>query len=188
MLEKTTGLRVGPTALALLHHFEQCRLVAYLDAVRVPTIGWGMTYYPDGRRVRLGDRITQAEADAMFALLLERDFASSVRKALGPVPTTPAQFGAMVALAYNIGTGPAMWLPGMKKGFRQSDVLKRHKAGDLIGAGGVGGDEPTAGAFGGWVRAGGEVLAGLVRRRSAEAALYRSDFVNVARFTHGEAA
>ncbi|MBW6522393.1 lysozyme [Sphingomonas sp. RHCKR47] len=173
-------------ALALLDHFESCELSAYLDSVRVPTIGRGMTYYPDGRRVRLGDRITQVEADDMFALLLERDFAKPARKAIGTAPTTPAQFGAMVALAYNIGMGPLLWLPGMKKGFRQSDVLKRHKAGDYAGAGGKGGDNPTPGAFGGWIRAGGEVLAGLVRRRSAEAALYRSDFANVARFTHGE--
>lgn len=188
MLEETTSLRVGPMALALVHHFEQCRLVAYLDSVKVPTIGWGMTYYPDGRRVRLGDRITQAQADDVFALLLERDFAAPVRKAIGNVPTTPAQFGAMVALAYNIGMGTVLWLPGMKKGFRQSDVLKRHKAGDYAGAGGMGGSDPTPGAFGGWIRAGGEVLAGLVRRRSAEAALYRSDFANVARFTQGEVA
>jgi GH24 family phage-related lysozyme (muramidase) len=185
-MDEATGLRVGPTALALLRHFEQRRLVAYLDGVGVPTIGWGMTYYPDGRRVRLGDRITQAQADAMLALVLERDFAGPVRKALGATPTSPAQFGAMVVLAFNIGTGPLLWLPGRKKGLRQSDVLKRHKAGDLIGAGGTGGDQPTPGAFGGWIRAGGEVLAGLVRRRSAEAALYRTDFVNLARFTHGE--
>ncbi len=188
MLEGNANLRVGPMALALIHHFESCRLVAYPDRVKVPTIGWGMTYYPDGRRVRLGDRITQDQADSMGAQLLERDFAGPVRKALGTATTTPAQFGAMVALAYNIGVGPLFWLPGMKKGFRQSDVLKRHKAGDYASAGGKAGDNPTPGAFGGWIRAGGEVLAGLVRRRSAEAALYRSDFANVARFTHGEVA
>lgn len=188
MLEGNANLRVGPMALALIHHFEQCRLAAYLDSARVPTIGWGMTYYPDGRRVRLGDRITQEQADSIGAQLLERDFAAPVRKAIGTAATTPAQFGAMVALAYNIGMGPLLWLPGMKKGFRQSDVLKRHKAGDYAGAGGKGGDNPTAGAFGGWIRAGGEVLAGLVRRRSAEAALYRSDFANVTRFTQGKVA
>lgn len=181
-------LKVGPKALALLHHFEKCRLKAYRCPADKATIGWGMTYYPSGQRVKMGDQITQVQADAMFAELLERDFAAPVRAALGAAGTSPAQFGAMVALAYNIGIGPRVWVPGRAKGFRQSEVLKRHKAGDFRGASGVGGLEPTSGAFGGWVRAGGQVLSGLVRRRAAEAALYRSDFVNLKRFTNGEVA
>jgi GH24 family phage-related lysozyme (muramidase) len=181
-------LKVGPKALALMHHFETCRLKAYLCPARKPTIGWGMTYYPDGRKVKLGDQITQAQADAMFAELLERDFAAPVRAALGAAIASAAQFGAMVALAYNIGMGPRVWVPGRAKGFRQSEVLKRHKAGDFLGAGGKSGHEPTSGAFGGWVRAGGQVLGGLVRRRAAEAALYRSDFANLKRFTNGQVA
>lgn len=171
------NLKVGPKALALIHHFEQCRLSAYRDAVGIATIGWGMTYYPDGVKVRLGDAITQAQADAMSAEIMERDFAAPIRAALGDAPTTPAQFGAMVALAYNIGIGPRLWVPGRAKGFRQSEVLKRHKAGDLAGA---------AASFGSWTRAGGKVLPGLVRRRNAEAALYRSDFAAVERFTNGQ--
>lgn len=161
-------LKVGPKAIALLHHFEQCRLTAYRDAVGVPTIGWGMTYYPDGERVQMGDRITQAQADEMFATLLERDFAGPVRNAVAGVPTTPAQFGAMAALTYNIGV----------RGFTGSTVLRRHRAGAPD-------DEITA-AFLMWNKAGGRVLPGLTRRRNAEAALYRSDFEALERFTQGE--
>jgi GH24 family phage-related lysozyme (muramidase) len=163
-----TPLKVGPKALATIHHFEQCKLSAYRDAVGVPTIGWGMTYYPDGSRVQMGDKITQAEADAMFAKILERDFAGPVRNAIGDAPTTPAQFGAMVALAYNIGTG----------GFAKSSVLRRHRAGAD--------DAEVTKAFQMWNKAGGRVLNGLVRRRNAEAALYRSDFAALERFTNGE--
>ena len=171
-----TDLKVGPKALALIEHFETCALTAYRDAVGVPTIGWGMTYYPDGRKVMMGDMISQREADAMFADVLERDFAGPVRTAIGGVATTPAQFGAMVALAWNIGMGPKLWVPGRAKGFRQSEVLRQHNAGNPAAA---------ADAFGSWVRAGGRVLNGLVRRRKAEAALYRSDFAEVARLTNG---
>lgn len=171
------NLKVGPKALATIHHFEQCRLIAYRDAVGVPTIGWGMTYYPNGPKVKLGDSITQRQADDMSAEIMERDFAAPIRVALADSPTTPAQFGAMVALAYNIGIGPRVWLPGMRKGFRQSEVLKRHKAGDHTGA---------SAAFASWTRAGGRVLPGLVRRRNAEAALYRSDFAALERFTNGQ--
>lgn len=170
-------LRIGPVALALIHHFEDCSLTAYRDSKGVPTIGWGSTYYENGRRVQMGDRITQAQADAVFAAIMERDFASVVRKAIGTAPTTPAQFGAMCALAYNIGPGPVIWLPGRAKGFRQSEVLKKHRAGDYAGA---------SGAFLGWIRSGGQALAGLIRRRRAEAALYRSDWDAVATYTNNE--
>lgn len=162
-----TERKVGPKAKALIHHFEQCRLKAYKDAVGVPTIGWGMTYYPDGRKVALGDEITQSQADDMADTIMARDFAGPVSKSLGDAETTPAQFGAMVALAYNIGAA----------NFRKSSVLRRHLAGDHAGA---------AAAFAMWNKAGGRVLAGLTRRRAAEAALYRSDFAAVERHTQGQ--
>ncbi|MEG8016120.1 lysozyme [Sphingomonas sp. 22R3R2A-7] len=172
-----TDRKVGPKARALMHHFESCKLLAYPDPAtgRKPyTIGWGMTYYLDGRLVKLGDHITQEQADDMFAQLVERDFAKPVSAAIGDAATTPAQFGAMVALAYNIGIGPRVWIFGLPKGFRQSEVLKKHRAGKHTEA---------ARAFGSWTRAAGQVMAGLVRRRAAEAALYRSDMTEVARLT-----
>lgn len=164
--------RVGPKAIALMHHFESCKLKAYRDMVGVWTIGWGDT----GPHVRSGLVWTQAQADAAFENRLANEFAAGVDAALGSSPTTPAEFGAMVALAYNIGLGPRIWLPGRKRGFRQSSVLKFHKAGDHASA---------AAAFLAWNRAGGQVVAGLTRRRSAEAALYRSDFAGLSRFTQG---
>jgi GH24 family phage-related lysozyme (muramidase) len=162
------ALKVGPKALALIHHFEQCKLNAYRDAVGIPTIGWGMTYYPDGSRVQMGDKITQDQADDMFARIMDLDFAGPVRKALGDTPTTPAQFGAMCALAYNIGL----------KGFTGSSVLRRHRAGAS--------DADVTAAFQMWNKGGGKILNGLVRRRNAEAALYRSDWAAVERFTNGQ--
>lgn len=164
-----TQRKVGPKAKALIHHFESCSLKAYNDAVGVPTIGWGMTYYPDGRKVQMGDQITQAQADEMADTIMRRDFAGPVDASLGDSPTTPAQFGAMVALAYNVGVG----------NFRKSSVLRRHLAGDHAGA---------AAAFAMWNKAGGRVLPGLTRRRAAEAALYRGDFVAVERHTQGKVA
>jgi len=161
-----TDRKVGPRARALMHHFEECRLKAYLCPAKVWTIGWGNTYYPDGRKVKAGDRITQAEADELFAQVVECDFAAPVAAAIGAAPSTPAQFGAMVALAYNIGVSA----------FRTSTVARRHRSGDHDGA---------ADAFALWNKAGGRVLAGLVRRRAAEAALYRSDFAELSRLTNG---
>lgn len=160
-------IAVGPLAIKLLHHFEQCRLVAYLCQAGKWTIGWGMTYYPDGRRVKAGDHILAAEADWMFAEILERDFARAVRAAIGAAPTTPAQFGAMVALAYNIGSLRFAW----------SSVARHHRAGRT---------DQAAAAFALWNKVRGKVSDGLVRRRAAEAALYRSDFKALADATHGQ--
>ena len=146
-------MSVHPRAIGLLHDFEGLRLKAYMPTPNDrPTIGWGMTFYPSGRAVRMGEAITQAQADADFATILQR-FADQVR----PLVTgaTPLQFGAMVALAYNIGLA----------GFAKSSVRRLHNAGD---------HKSAARAFGLWNKQAGKVLPGLTRRRAAEALLYLS--------------
>lgn len=155
--ENGTAGAVHPRAIKLMHDFEGCRLEAYLPTPNDrPTIGWGMTFYPDGKAVKMGETITQAKADADFVLIVDK-FAEKVRTLIGKSPTTRLQFGAMVCLAYNIGEGD--------KGFAGSTVLRKHKAGDFAGA---------AEAFGMWNKQAGKVLLGLTRRRAAEAALYLS--------------
>jgi lysozyme len=80
-----------------------------------------------------------------------------VIRALGNWPTTANQFAAMVALAYNIGVNA----------FKTSTVLREHLAGNHTQA---------AEAFLMWDKAtiGGKLqpVAGLARRRKAEAELY----------------
>ena len=117
------------------------------------TIGIGSTTDENGKPVKRGDVWTEERARARFRAHLE-EFGRGVDKALAGKPATPAQKAAMVSLAYNIGLGA----------FGGSSVLKRHKAGLHTQA---------ADAFGMWVKAGGRVMNGLVRRRAAEAALYR---------------
>jgi GH24 family phage-related lysozyme (muramidase) len=156
--------RVGPRAIALMHAFEGCRLKAYRCPAGIWTIGWGDT----GPHVHAGLAWTQEQADAAFAARLEREFVPGVAKAIGDAPTTPAQFGAMVALAYNVGV----------KAFTGSSAAREHRAGNHAAA---------EAAFHRWNKAGGRVLTGLVRRRAAEAALYRGDFAAVTKLTGGKA-
>lgn len=84
-------------------------------------------------------------------------FAVGVRALLGKASTTQGQFDGMVALAFNVGLA----------NFKTSSVLRNHVAGKYKAA---------EAAFGLWVKArvNGKLttLAGLVRRRAAEAALY----------------
>jgi GH24 family phage-related lysozyme (muramidase) len=146
--------RVDARAIALLHHFESCRLTAYRCPAGVWTIGWGNTRYEDGGPVKPGDRISQQRADALFRNILAT-FEDGVAKAAPRA--TDHQFGAMVSLAYNIGMAA----------FGRSSVLHRHNAGA---------HDKAADAFLLWNKGGGKVLAGLVRRRNAERLLYLGDF------------
>jgi len=148
-------------AAAVMHFFEGCEkklpgglIGPYLDMVKVPTIGWGNTEWPDGRRVSMDDPpITQAEADALFLVFLNR-FADKVF-ALIPGKAAPKHAAAFISLAYNIGTGA--------KGFGGSSALRKFNAGDLAGA---------AASIELWNKAGGQVVKGLQRRRRAERLLF----------------
>ena len=136
-------------ALKLIREFEGCKLTAYPDPGSGGdpwTIGWGST----GTGIVKGVTWTQAQADARLAMDVAK-FMSGVRAA---APKGSAeQIGAMTSLAYNIGLDA----------FRNSTLLRRHNAGDYAGA---------QAQFAVWKRAGGKVMAGLIRRRAAEAEVY----------------
>lgn len=142
------------TGIALIKAFEQCRLTAYRPTPRdVPTIGWGSTRDRSGRPVRMGLVWTQAEADAVFHDQLMA-LARGVSRSLDGAPTSQPHFDALVSLAYNIG----------EAALARSTLLALHRLGD---------HDAAAAQFARWNRQGPLVLAGLTRRRAAEAALYR---------------
>lgn len=131
---------------SMIEGWEGLRLTAYLDAVSVLTIGYGHT----GPDVRPGMMITQKQADALLASDLARFEAAVNAHAKSP---TQGQFDAMVSFAYNLGEGA----------LENSTLLRMHNAGNFAGA---------ADEFLKWNHAGGQVLAGLTRRREGERAVY----------------
>lgn len=150
-LGMASGMTVTKPGLDLIKSFEGLSLKAYPDPAtggEPITIGYGHT-----GGVKLGTVWTQAQADNALADDVSR-FAEGVSSLIGSAPTTQAQFNAMVSLAYNVGLG----------NFGSSTLLKKHKAGDYAGA---------ADQFSRWNRAAGKVMAGLTRRRDAEAKMYR---------------
>ena len=48
-------MHISDNGLDLIKQFEGFRSAPYLDPVGIPTIGYGATYYPGGRRVRMTD-------------------------------------------------------------------------------------------------------------------------------------
>lgn len=138
----------------IVQEFKGCRLEAYPDPGTggdPRTIGWGHT----GPDVRPGLTWTQEQADAELDAEL-----INVRSAvvgLLPMATrwTANQQAAIVSFAYNVGAGA----------LQESTLRRRLMAGD---------DPPTAVAeeLPRWNKGGSGVMAGLVRRRAAEVALF----------------
>jgi GH24 family phage-related lysozyme (muramidase) len=148
---------VGPEGLALIRAFEGCakkRPDGLFEAYPDPgtggapwTIGWGAT----GPDIGPETVWTRAECDARLEADVARH-AAQVSAALGDAPTNANQFDALVSFHYNTGA------------IGRATLTRKHIAGDFAGA---------ASEFARWNRAGGRVLAGLTRRRAAEARLYR---------------
>lgn len=146
----TTAKRISPKGVALIKEFEGLRLKAYPDPATggAPwTIGVGHT-----GGVKPGDVITEAKADEFLRADLER-FEGAVNK-LFPV-TTQNQFDALVSLCFNVGEG----------NLSSSTLRTLHNHGQY---------EAAQAQFKRWNRAAGKEMAGLTRRRSAEALLYGS--------------
>ena len=142
---------ISKTGIDLISSFEGIRLNAYDDSVGVWTIGIGTTIYPNGVKVKKGDKCTQEQALEYLQHDL-RSFEKTVNDSV-KVPLSQNQFDALVSLAYNIGSGA----------FKNSTLLKKLNAKDYAGA---------ADQFLVWNKGGGKVLKGLVRRRDAERALF----------------
>lgn len=139
-------------AAALARRFEGLYLSPYLCPAGVPTIGYGATYYMDGRRVQLTDApISRETAERLLLWMVERKYLPAVRR-LCPVDMTAERAAALIDFALNLGAG----------NLSASTLRKRVNAGRW--------DEvPTE--LRKWNKAGGRVLRGLVLRREAEAGL-----------------
>lgn len=145
-------MKTNQAGLNLMKEFEGLKLEAYLCPANVPTIGYGNTFYPDGRKVKMGDKITQKEADEIMQAVLSEFEAGVTRMVTSTVH--PNQFAALVSFAYNVGLA----------NLRRSTLLRKVNANPK--------DPSIREEFLRWNKAAGRELAGLTRRRKAEADLY----------------
>lgn len=137
-------------AASLCKQFEGFRSKPYLCPAGVATIGYGSTYYADGRKVTLQDTpISQEEANALLMHELEHTYLQGVLRNCPILLTDERRFNAIVDFCYNLGIGRL-----------QTSTLKRKiNAQDWEGAK----EELMK-----WSKAGGKVLSGLLKRRQAE--------------------
>ena len=141
-------MKIGRTGIALIKSFESLRLEAYRCPAGVWTIGYGHT-----AGVRQGAVVDELRAEYLLAEDLKKFEDAVSRDCHG---LNQNQFDALVSFSFNVGTG----------NFRKSTLLKCVKANP--------GNQNIRYEFSRWNKANGTVLAGLVRRRKAEADLYFS--------------
>lgn len=149
-------MQTSDKGIALIKKSEGFRGNAYPDPAtggKPYTIGCGTTVYPSGMPVKLGDKVTEQQADSYLRNDVKK-FESAVSKAV-KVKLTQGQFDALVSFTYNVG--PA--------NMDSSTLIKKLNAGDVKGA---------ADEFPRWNKAAGKVMAGLTTRRAAERALFLS--------------
>jgi lysozyme len=145
-------MKLSIEGLDLIKSHEGCRLNAYICPAGVATIGYGNTFYNDGTRVNIGDKISQAQANDLF-LNIVNAFSIKVSIMFNP-NLSDNQFSALVSFAYNVGTG------ALGRSTLRKKVLANHK------------DVSIRDEFMKWTKSGGKELNGLVARRKDEANLY----------------
>ena len=147
--------KTGQLGLNLIRKFEGFYAKPYLCPAGIPTIGYGATYYPNGKRVTLQDAaITEQQAEEMLVSMLktyEQSVDSFTRDDINQ-----NQFDALVSFAYNLGA----------KNLQGSTLLKKVNANPN--------DLAIKLEFLKWNKAAGKVLSGLTKRRQEEADLYFS--------------
>ncbi|EIZ8956843.1 lysozyme [Cronobacter sakazakii] len=138
----------GVPGVELIKSFEGLRLDKYQDAIGKWTIGYGHLILPNENFPR---SLTLQEAED----LLRADLGMTERgiRQIVKVDLNQNQFDALVSFAFNVGLGNL-----------QSSTLLR-----LLNQGSY---REAAEQFLRWNKAGGNVLAGLTRRREAERLLF----------------
>ncbi|TCB77424.1 lysozyme [Acinetobacter sp. ANC 4173] len=144
-------MKTSNDGVELIKGFEGLRLSAYDDGVGVWTIGFGTIKYPNGVRVKRGEKCTKVQAEQYLRNDLIT-FENAVNQ-LVKAPLNQNQFDALVSFTYNLG----------ETNLRSSTLLKKLNAKDYKGA---------AAEFLKWNKAGGKVMSGLVKRRETEMELF----------------
>jgi lysozyme len=140
-------------AAELCKRFEGFRAKPYLCPAGIPTIGYGSTYYADGKKVTLNDSsISQEAANDLLMYELQHTYLPGALRNCPILATDERKCNAIVDFCYNLGVGRL-----------QTSTLKRKiNAQDWDGA-----KEQLML----WTKGGGKVLPGLLKRRQVECAL-----------------
>lgn len=143
-------MKTSQKGINLIVSFEGFSSKPYLDSAGIPTIGYGNTYYPGGKKVTMKDpAITKEKGIELFSSVLpvyEKIVNNKVK-----VTLTQNQFDALVSHTYNTGGSDGLF---KLVNDRASEAVIRNWFTTK------------------YITAGGKTLNGLIRRRKAEADLF----------------
>ncbi len=146
----------GQSTVNLIAQFEGLKLQPYLDSVKIPTIGYGTTVYPNGTKVNIHDvEITKQQALDYLLDHLNKNVLPYMNNHI-TVEQNQNQVDALASLIYNIGAG-AFIKSSVLTAINNQSSIDNIKAHWLV-----------------WNKGGGQVLQGLVNRRLKEFNTYIS--------------
>lgn len=156
-------MKLDSNGYLLIQGFEGLSLKPYLCSAGVPTIGYGNTFYPNGKKVTLKDQpITKEyaiEINKFVADMFAKDVSSLVK-----VTVNQNQFNALVDFAYNLGSD--IDADDIPEGLGDSTLLKKVNKNPN--------DKTIGDEFLKWNKANGVPSNGLTKRRTREKEIYFS--------------
>ena len=142
-------MKTSQKGIELIKLFEGCKLKSYKCPAGVWTIGYGSTYYLDGSKVLMGQKISQVEADMLMLKLLPKYEATVIKNI--KVILNQNQFDALVSFCWNCGSSKDLF-----------KLINQKSTNEVI--------------YDWWINnfvtGGGKLLPGLIKRRRKEADLF----------------
>ncbi len=159
-------MKTPDEGIDLIKSFEGCHNQPYLCPAKLWTVGYGHVLYPEQARLKADERASYPlkpehnrvwDADEIDAILAEdlHRFEAGVLRLCPAAADSDRHFAALVSFAFNVGLG----------NLQASTLRMKYNRADHEGA---------ADEFLKWRKSNGVVLAGLVRRRESERALFLS--------------
>ncbi len=154
-------MKLNEDGYLIIANFEGLRLNPYLCSAGVPTIGYGSTFYPSGKKVTMKDKAITKET----ALWMLKTTANMFAKDVDTLVTSNVnqnQFNALVSFAFNLGSD--IDADSIPEGLGDSNLLKKVNANPK--------DVAIAKEFMKWINANGSPNKGLMKRRAEEVKIY----------------
>ena len=165
-------MKISKKGEDLMHFFEGYRNRPYRCSAAIWTVGWGHAMYTDqlslpnvrkegytglirsDYQLKEGDARVWSKEELVDLFKVDiNNFERGVVRLSPGITGHQSKFDALVSFAYNAGLG----------NYQRSTIRMKVNRGDWEGA---------AEAFMSWTKAGGKEVAGLVKRRKAEVALF----------------
>lgn len=145
-------MKTSKKGIDLIKQFEGFSAEPYSCPAGIPTIGYGSTFYPDGKRVTMEDApISEEDAEKMLTKVVVF-FEDYVEKRL-TVSVNQNQFDALVSHTYNTGGSSNLFAFVNKGRMEEAEDFMRTR----------------------YITAKGQRMKGLIKRRAAEADLFISE-------------